>query len=133
MSRPICPYMRSSDICLCAGSLAFGVFHPYMGPARPAAIASRRSQPHNNAWTRDETRFTRRKRRTTNMQETTYARLVSAMLSIGSSVLMAQPPVTTPPGGVACSGEQCGTVERGLRAFIDREVDGLHGNGRACG
>ncbi len=49
-----------------------------------------------------------------------------------ASLVMAQPPVQAPPSGVECSGAQCVTLLRGLGAFIDRQVDGLHGNGRAC-
>lgn len=46
--------------------------------------------------------------------------------------LMAQPPaVTTGLDGV-CTGNQCGPFERGLHAFLAREVIGLGGNGRAC-
>ena len=46
--------------------------------------------------------------------------------------LMAQPPVVTTGLDGACTGDQCGPVERGLHAFLDREVMGLGGNGRAC-
>ena len=45
--------------------------------------------------------------------------------------LAAQPPAATGLTG-QCTGEQCGPVERGLHAFVNREVDGLGGNGRAC-
>jgi hypothetical protein len=45
---------------------------------------------------------------------------------------MAQPPINTKDHDVDCGGQQCGSVERGLQVFLDREVDGLHGNGRAC-
>jgi cytochrome c peroxidase len=31
-----------------------------------------------------------------------------------------------------CGGEPCDAVQRGLRAFFDRQPDGLGGNGRAC-
>ena len=31
-----------------------------------------------------------------------------------------------------CGGEPCDAVVRGLRAFFDRELDGLGANGRAC-
>src|SRR6185295_12605939 len=31
-----------------------------------------------------------------------------------------------------CGGEPCRAVERGLRAFFDRKLDGLGSNGRAC-
>jgi len=34
--------------------------------------------------------------------------------------------------GVDCSGEPCGAVQRGQRAFFDRTLKGLHTNGRAC-
>jgi hypothetical protein len=46
--------------------------------------------------------------------------------------LMAQPPVVTTGLNGLCTGDQCGSYERGLHAFIDREVGGLGGNGRAC-
>jgi len=46
--------------------------------------------------------------------------------------LMAQPPVVTTGLDGACTGNQCGPVERGLHGFLDREVMGLGGNGRAC-
>ena len=49
-----------------------------------------------------------------------------------ASLLIAQPPVVTKGIDPQCSGAQCGPVERGLHAFLDREVDGLGGNGRAC-
>src|SRR5690349_10983224 len=48
------------------------------------------------------------------------------------SALIAQPPVPVPAHDVTCSGQDCGAVERGFHAFIDREVNGLGGNGRAC-
>jgi cytochrome c peroxidase len=59
-------------------------------------------------------------------------RLIALAHSAIATVLMAQPPVTTTNHDVDCIGQQCGTVERGLHAFVDREVDGLRGNGRAC-
>ena len=46
--------------------------------------------------------------------------------------LMAQPPVVTTGLDGTCRGDQCGPVERGLHAFLEREVAGLGGNGRAC-
>ena len=49
-----------------------------------------------------------------------------------ASLLSAQPPVITTGLHGQCAGAQCGPVERGLHAFLDREVDGLGGNGRAC-
>ena len=49
-----------------------------------------------------------------------------------ASLLIAQPPVVTPGLDGQCAGAQCGPVERGLHAFLDRQVDGLGGNGRAC-
>lgn len=33
---------------------------------------------------------------------------------------------------LACSGEPCDAVARGLRAFFDRRLTGLDGNGRSC-
>jgi cytochrome c peroxidase len=35
------------------------------------------------------------------------------------------------PGG-ACAGQTCGTAASGLRAFLDRDLHALGGNGRAC-
>ena len=52
-------------------------------------------------------------------------------LGIGGA-LMAQPPVVTTGLDGLCTGDQCGPAERGLHAFVDREVSGLGGNGRAC-
>src|SRR5690242_157202 len=46
--------------------------------------------------------------------------------------LWGQPPVGTTGLNGQCTGAQCGPVERGLHAFVDREVGGLGGNGRAC-
>jgi len=60
-----------------------------------------------------------------------YKTITIIQLAI-ASFLMAQQPVPTTSQGIACSGQQCGPVERGLHAFVDREVDGLGGNGRAC-
>lgn len=54
-----------------------------------------------------------------------------AYLAVASQ-LVAQPPVITIGLNGQCSGAQCGPVERGLQAFIDRQVGGLGGNGRAC-
>jgi cytochrome c peroxidase len=51
---------------------------------------------------------------------------------IVTSLAMAQPLVTPNDGAVACSGSNCGAVERGLHAFLDRQLDGFGGNGRAC-
>ena len=59
-----------------------------------------------------------------------YKRSTLINLAIASA-LMGQPPATTGLNG-ACTGSQCGPVERGLHAFIDRQVVGLGGNGRAC-
>src|SRR3954453_2751721 len=60
-----------------------------------------------------------------------YRRITFGHLAI-AVLLMAQPPVR--PGGqdALCSGQDCGSVEGGLHSFLDREVDGLRGNGRAC-
>ena len=49
-----------------------------------------------------------------------------------AAALMAQPPVITTGLDGQCVGAQCGPVERGLHAFLDRQVGGLGGNGRAC-
>jgi hypothetical protein len=54
----------------------------------------------------------------------------SALLTL--PLLVAQPPVPATPTLVNCVGDQCGPVERGLRAFLNRQVDGLASNGRAC-
>ena len=34
--------------------------------------------------------------------------------------------------GPTCGGEPCLAIERGFRAFFDRKLEGLSGNGRAC-
>jgi hypothetical protein len=47
-------------------------------------------------------------------------------------LLIAQPPVRQSGEDIQCSGQDCGSVERGLHSFLNREVDGLRGNGRAC-
>src|SRR5690242_19535333 len=60
-----------------------------------------------------------------------YKTLTIIELAI-TSFLMAQPPVMTTSPGSDCSGQQCGPVERGLHAFVDRQVGGFGGNGRAC-
>jgi cytochrome c peroxidase len=57
--------------------------------------------------------------------------MIFAHLAIASLVI-AQAPVTTTDRDIACTGRECGTLERGLLAFLAREVDGIHGNGRAC-
>src|SRR5215467_3356632 len=51
---------------------------------------------------------------------------------IVASLAMAQPLVTARSHAIACSGQDCGAVERGLNAFLNRHLDGLGGNGRAC-
>ena len=56
---------------------------------------------------------------------------IACVLMVSS--LPAQPPVGTTGLDGQCAGAQCGPVERGLHAFVDREVGGLGGNGRACG
>jgi cytochrome c peroxidase len=60
-----------------------------------------------------------------------YKGITLAHLAI-ASLMMAQPTARTTDRDIACTGQQCGAVESGLQAFLDREVDGLHGNGRAC-
>jgi cytochrome c peroxidase len=37
------------------------------------------------------------------------------------------------PAAADCGGEPCDAVVRGLVHFVDRHIDGLDGNGRACG
>jgi cytochrome c peroxidase len=49
-----------------------------------------------------------------------------------ASLLMAQMPINTTSHEVDCGGQPCGPVERGAHAFLDREIEGLGGNGRAC-
>ena len=49
-----------------------------------------------------------------------------------ASLLMGQSPVITTGLNGHCAGAKCGPVVRGLQSFIDRQVDGLGGNGRAC-
>jgi cytochrome c553 len=56
---------------------------------------------------------------------------ITALHLAAASMLVAQPPVTTGLDG-QCTGALCGPVERGLQAFVDRQVGGLGGNGRAC-
>jgi cytochrome c peroxidase len=60
-----------------------------------------------------------------------YKRITFSHLAI-AVLLIAQPPVRPAGQDVQCSGQDCGSVERGLHSFLDREVDGLRGNGRAC-
>jgi cytochrome c peroxidase len=60
-----------------------------------------------------------------------YKWITAGWLAAASS-LVAQPPVPTTGLDGQCAGAQCGDFERGLHAFIDRQVDGLGGNGRAC-
>lgn len=59
-----------------------------------------------------------------------YRFVVAALLAL--TPLLAQPPVRAPGTEVDCHAQQCGPIERGLHAFLDRQVDGLGGNGRAC-
>jgi cytochrome c peroxidase len=54
-----------------------------------------------------------------------------AVLAI-TTCAMAQPPNAIVHQDVTCTGQQCGAVEHGAEAFLNREVNGLRGNGRAC-
>ena len=40
--------------------------------------------------------------------------------------------VSASPGDGRCGGEPCNAVERGAHAFVERHLEGLGGNGRAC-
>jgi cytochrome c peroxidase len=62
------------------------------------------------------------------------AALVACSLVLFSSVLwkVTTVQVSAAPGDGRCGGEPCNAVERGARAFFDRHLDGLGGNGRAC-
>ena len=64
--------------------------------------------------------------------------LFSALLIRESTTALAsaeqRPPVgvESPHQPADCSGEPCDAVERGFRAFFDRRLEGLGGNGRSC-
>ena len=60
--------------------------------------------------------------------------LVACSLLLFSSLLFRSvtAKVSASPGDGRCGGEPCEAVERGARAFFDRHLDGLGGNGRAC-
>jgi len=60
-----------------------------------------------------------------------YKRITAASVAI-AALLLAQSPVRVTKLDVECSGQQCGSVIRGLNAFLNREPVGLQGNGRAC-
>src|SRR5215831_18142597 len=107
-----------------------------MPPAQTAARMVRRQIPMVNPLTADHSPaqtcglmlFGRThilpyvRRSSTYMLQTIYSIVISATLSVGTSLLMAQPPVKTNLD-VQCSGQQCGPIERGVHAFLDREVD----------
>lgn len=57
---------------------------------------------------------------------------IALFASAIATLAKAQPPIKTTDRGVGCAGQECGSVERGMHAFLDREPDGLPGNGRAC-
>jgi cytochrome c peroxidase len=74
-----------------------------------------------------------------------FSLLLACCLMLCSTLLMRASTVETPaaaqnPRGLAelarqvseCGGEPCGAVARGFRAFFDRRVEELGGNGRAC-
>jgi len=71
--------------------------------------------------------------------------LLACCLTLGSTLLMKASPAERPRGpqdhhdesefsleDLRCGAEPCDAVARGLRAFFDRNLDGLAGNGRAC-
>ena len=71
--------------------------------------------------------------------------LLACCLMLGSTLLMKASPAERPRGpqdhrgerespfeDLRCGAEPCDAVARGLRAFFDRNLDGLGGNGRAC-
>ncbi len=60
-----------------------------------------------------------------------YKWIITGHLAV-ASLLIAQPPVVTTGLDGQCAGAPCGPVERGLHSFLNRQVDGLGGNGRAC-
>jgi cytochrome c peroxidase len=57
-----------------------------------------------------------------------------ALVLLSTLALRASAPAAAPatPPVADCGGEPCDAVVRGLLHFIDRRVDGLDGNGRAC-
>ena len=64
--------------------------------------------------------------------------LLSTLLMKASTLDNDPPPPNEPGSAVAgrglhdCNGEPCDAVLRGVRAFFDRQLDGLPSNGRAC-
>jgi len=58
--------------------------------------------------------------------------LLSSTLFVRASPGPAGAPGVAAGGALDCGGEPCDAVLRGLRAFLDRNPDGLAGNGRAC-
>ena len=56
-----------------------------------------------------------------------------AMSIAGAAAPPQDPKVRIEPGRpFDCSGQPCDAVARGFRAFMDRRLHGLDGNGRAC-
>ena len=73
------------------------------------------------------------------MKRSILAIVVCGLSLIGSLALKANtapPPARTdgpsPGQGPDCGGQPCDAVTRGARAFFDRRLRGLDGNGRAC-
>ena len=72
----------------------------------------------------------------------TSSLLIAGCLLLSSTLCLRASPEAAPvvpassdgakPAPLDCGGEPCGAVVRGLRAFIDRKLDGLGGNGRSC-
>jgi cytochrome c peroxidase len=60
--------------------------------------------------------------------------LVGAVaLKMGTTTVSADPQLKPDPGQqITCGGQPCDAVARGFRAFHDRRLLGLDGNGRAC-
>jgi cytochrome c peroxidase len=57
---------------------------------------------------------------------------ICGLLSLASPLLRADSPASSGDSSSRCGGEPCAAVYRGLVAFIDHNLAGLDGNGRAC-
>jgi cytochrome c peroxidase len=70
--------------------------------------------------------------------------VVAGLVSLSTLLIKASTAEVTPTAAIGhtsadsrspahdCGGEPCDAVNRGLRAFFDRQLDGLGANGRAC-
>ena len=72
---------------------------------------------------------------------TPWLGIACALTLLATSVVRHDTELTAAPGRASaesddgagrCGGEPCDAVARGLRAFFDRNLDGLVANGRAC-